>query len=166
MGFVRALRVAYVLAWGLPLGRRPGLLTDGVLVSLAITGQLVASGTGAWLRSTTAVGGLVAAIAVPLIGAGIWWWVAWRLPHADAPLRALLPGNPPHLRGPRGDARPDGVLLRREARHAPRLYGSLGIAATILAWLYVVARLIVAGGFLNATLWYRRHPRETAAPPG
>ena len=25
MGFVRALRVAYVLAWGLPLGRRPGL---------------------------------------------------------------------------------------------------------------------------------------------
>ena len=43
---------------------------------------------------------------------------------------------------------------------APRLYGSLGIAATILAWLYVVARLIVAGGFLNATLWYRRHPRD------
>jgi uncharacterized BrkB/YihY/UPF0761 family membrane protein len=42
--------------------------------------------------------------------------------------------------------------------HSPRLYGSLGIAATLLLWLYVIARLFVAGLFLDATLWYRSNP--------
>lgn len=160
MGFVRALRVAYVLAWGLPLGRRPGLLNDGVLFSLAILGQLAASGAGAWLRSTTALGGVVAAISVPLIGAAIWWWIAWRLPHADAPLRALLPGTLLIYAGLELMHVLTAYYFAGRLGTAPRLYGSLGIAATILAWLYVVARLIVAGGFLNATLWYRRHPRD------
>ena len=39
-----------------------------------------------------------------------------------------------------------------------QLYGSLGIAATLLLWLFVVARLVIAGAFLNAALWYRKHP--------
>jgi uncharacterized BrkB/YihY/UPF0761 family membrane protein len=165
MSFVRALRVAYVLAWGLPLGRRPGLLTDGVLFSIAIIGQLAASAAGAWLRSATTLGGLVAAIAVPLIGAGIWWWIAWRLPHADAPLRALLPGTLLIYAGLEAMHALTAYYFAGKLGAAPRLYGSLGIAATILAWLYIIARLIVAGGFLNATLWYRGHPRDAAAPP-
>ena len=42
---------------------------------------------------------------------------------------------------------------------APRLgrseetYGALGIAATMLVWLYVLSRLVTGGAFLNATLW-------------
>ena len=36
MSLVRALRVAAVVAWGLPLGRRPHLFADGILVSVVI----------------------------------------------------------------------------------------------------------------------------------
>jgi uncharacterized BrkB/YihY/UPF0761 family membrane protein len=36
---------------------------------------------------------------------------------------------------------------------APALYGSLGTAATLLLWLFLIARIIVASAFLNAALW-------------
>ena len=38
------------------------------------------------------------------------------------------------------------------------LYGTLGAAMVVLLWLYVAARLVVAGAFLNAALWARRQP--------
>jgi membrane protein len=44
------------------------------------------------------------------------------------------------------------------------LYGALGTAAVLLVWLYVVARLITGGAFLNATLWERRY--GSTAPAG
>ena len=37
------------------------------------------------------------------------------------------------------------------------LYGTLGTAAVLLVWLYILARLITSGAFLNATLWERRY---------
>jgi uncharacterized BrkB/YihY/UPF0761 family membrane protein len=43
---------------------------------------------------------------------------------------------------------------------APALYGSLGTAATLLAWLFVASRIVVAGAFLNATLWRRGEGRR------
>ena len=36
VSLVRALRIACVVAWELPLGRRPHLLRDGVIISLAL----------------------------------------------------------------------------------------------------------------------------------
>ena len=38
---------------------------------------------------------------------------------------------------------------------APALYGSLGSAATLLLWLFLIARILVASAFLNAALWRR-----------
>jgi uncharacterized BrkB/YihY/UPF0761 family membrane protein len=38
---------------------------------------------------------------------------------------------------------------------SPNLYGAFGAAAVVLVWLFIAARLIVAGMFLNATLWHR-----------
>jgi membrane protein len=46
--------------------------------------------------------------------------------------------------------------LAHRVQRASELYGSLGTAAAILAWLYVVARLMVASAMLNAALWERR----------
>ena len=45
------------------------------------------------------------------------------------------------------------------------LYGTLGTAAVLLVWLYILARLITSGAFLNATLWERRCgvPAQNAA---
>lgn len=52
------------------------------------------------------------------------------------------------------------VLVHRVEK-ASNLYGSLGVAAALLAWLYVFGRIMVAAAMLNATLWERR-----AVPPG
>ena len=40
------------------------------------------------------------------------------------------------------------------------LYGVLGVAAVLLVWLYIIARLATAAAFLNATLFERRYARS------
>jgi uncharacterized BrkB/YihY/UPF0761 family membrane protein len=44
------------------------------------------------------------------------------------------------------------------------LYGSLGVAGTLLLWLYVIARLFVASMFFDAALWRRKRQRLEAKP--
>ena len=53
------------------------------------------------------------------------------------------------------------VLARRVAK-ASDLYGSLGVAAALLVWLYLLGRLVVAAAMVNATLWERRGVSEQA----
>src|SRR5205085_1166203 len=50
---------------------------------------------------------------------------------------------------------------------ASEMYGSLGAAAAIIAWLYLIGRLFVASAMLDATMWERAHPEpdEAARPP-
>ena len=36
----------------------------------------------------------------------------------------------------------------------------LGVAAVLLVWLYILARLATAAAFLNATLYERRYARS------
>jgi membrane protein len=156
MSLVRALRVAFVLAWDLPFGRRPALLRDGVLVSLALLAQAGSSAAASWLRGQAGVAGVLVTVAAALLGSAIWLGVQLLLPHGDAPWTALIPGT---------------VLIyvclqllhvatvyyfAGKIESEGHLYGSLGIAATLLLWLYVMARTIVAGGFVNAALWRRR----------
>jgi uncharacterized BrkB/YihY/UPF0761 family membrane protein len=47
--------------------------------------------------------------------------------------------------------------LTEQAR-ASTLYGSLGVALTLLVSLFLLSRLAVAAEELNAALWERRHP--------
>ena len=47
------------------------------------------------------------------------------------------------------------LYLNRRIESATEVYGALGIAASCLAWLYLVGRLVVAAPVLNATLWER-----------
>jgi uncharacterized BrkB/YihY/UPF0761 family membrane protein len=46
------------------------------------------------------------------------------------------------------------------------LYGSLGLAAVLITWLYVLGRLAVARLTLNAVLARRRRERRSSPPPG
>ena len=47
-------------------------------------------------------------------------------------------------------------LLGPKLTSATELYGALGIATTILFWLYIVGRLVIGAAILNATLVDRR----------
>ncbi len=101
--------------------------------------------------------GLVAALAGIVPFAALWWVISWLLPHdRRAPWTALVPGA--LLMG-------TGVwlahlfsvyFLAHRVDKASNLYGSLGVAAALLAWLYLFGRMMVAAAMLNATLWERR----------
>ena len=160
MTLVRALRLAFVFAWGLPIVRRRGLVKEATLFSIAVIAQLTLGAVASWVRSQTTPGGIIVGVIVPVGGAAIWWWIAWRLPHAeDIGWTALLPGTLLIYAGLQLMHLATVYYFAGHLAHSGRLYGSLGIAATLLLWLYLVCRLIVAGAFLNASLWYRAHPR-------
>jgi uncharacterized BrkB/YihY/UPF0761 family membrane protein len=85
----------------------------------------------------------------------IWLGVSYLLPHADAPLKALIPGA--LLVGLGMEVIHVGTVLFVAGRieHASATYGSFGAAFTLLVWLYVVSRVIIASAMLNASLWRR-----------
>ena len=45
------------------------------------------------------------------------------------------------------------LYLAPKLGRSSELYGALGAATVVLLWLYLLARLVVAGAFLNAALW-------------
>jgi uncharacterized BrkB/YihY/UPF0761 family membrane protein len=159
MTLVRALRLAFAFAWGLPRARRPGILLDAALFSIGMITVMSLSGVASWARSISTIGGLVIGIIVPIVGAALWLGISWRLPHGDVPWTALLPGTLLVYAGMQAMHLLTVYYFSAQLAQAGRLYGSLGVAATLLVWLYLVARLMVGGAFLNATLWYRKHPQ-------
>jgi uncharacterized BrkB/YihY/UPF0761 family membrane protein len=89
-------------------------------------------------------------------------WVQWNFPHAEgAPWTAFLPGAIVLAVGT------DLLRILTQVYFAGRLgrvddlYGALGLAAVFMAWLYFVARLIVASFAVSATRW---RSAETEAP--
>lgn len=106
----------------------------------------------------------------------LWWGVSRALPHdSRAGWLALLPGALLVGLGAWVLHVASVYLLARRIASASDLYGSLGIAAALLVWLYLLGRLVVAGAMVNATLWERRtgrmdrvtspRPESRSAPP-
>jgi uncharacterized BrkB/YihY/UPF0761 family membrane protein len=100
--------------------------------------------------------GLVSALLIALPYAGIWLVVSLRLPHRDAPTRALIPGA--LLFGVGSEALHTVIVYAIEPYAVSKqgTYGALGVAATLLFSMFLVCRIVVAAAVLNATLWERR----------
>lgn len=160
MTLVRAMRVAFAFAWGLPHTRRPAVVLDATLLSIGMITVMSLGGVASWARSTSTIAGLVMGLVVPIVGAALWLGISWRLPHADVPWTALVPGTLVAYAGLQAMHLITVYYFSAQLAQAGRLYGSLGVAATLLVWLYLVARLMVGGAFLNATLWHRKHPQS------
>jgi uncharacterized BrkB/YihY/UPF0761 family membrane protein len=156
LGVLRALRLSFALAWGVPPERlrRPFAavaLYNGVALGL------MASGTfAAWVRAESDVLGLLVTLAMFLVYGGVALAVMRLLPHGEAPTRALLPGAILVAIGTQAIHLLVTLYLAPRLGRSSELYGSLGAATVILLWLYLTARLIVAAAFLNATVWRRR----------
>ncbi len=52
------------------------------------------------------------------------------------------------------------LFIGPKVERASATYGSLGVAFTVLVWLYVLSRIVVASAMLNAVRWERRDPRS------
>jgi uncharacterized BrkB/YihY/UPF0761 family membrane protein len=53
------------------------------------------------------------------------------------------------------------IYLVGKLQDSSELYGTLGAAAAVLLWLYLLGYAMVGSAILNATLWFRQHD-----PPG
>src|SRR5450755_973811 len=156
MSLVRALRVAHVLAWDEPFRRRPNALRDGAIFSLGIAAALAAETGISYLRHGDVGASLVLSVASFGLVGGAWLGLSSLLPHGDADWRALVPGALMFAAGQAVLHLATVYYFAPRLGRAPSLYGSLGAAATLLVWLFVVSRIVVAAAFFNATLWRRR----------
>jgi len=155
ISLVRALRIAHVLAWEEPFRRPARLPRDGAIFSAALVGTIAIETGFTYLRHQDEALSLVL---VPLsfaITGGVWLGLSCLLPHADANWRALLPGAALFATGHALLQVATVYYFAPKLSRAPALYGSLGSAATLLLWLYLISRIVVASAFLNAALWRR-----------
>src|SRR3954469_8152285 len=166
ISLVRALRIAHVLAWEQPFRRRAHLPRDSAIFTAAIVATLaIDTALTAVRHHHAALSLVIVPVAFATTGA-FWLGLSLLLPHAGAPWRALVPGAALFAVA--------HILLQiatvyyfaPKLTRAPALYGSLGSAATLLLWLFLLARTIVASAFLNAALWRRSGSPAQAASAG
>ena len=157
LGFVRALQLAYSLAWGLPRQRlrKPlyaVIVFNGLFLTLAVAGAGLA-----WLREHLGLFGLLGVLLTAAFQTAVGVLVMWLLPRRAERWQELLPGALLVAVGAQVVSVAVVFYFAPKIGRSTELYGTLGTAAVVLVWLYVLARLITSGAFLNATLWERRY---------
>jgi uncharacterized BrkB/YihY/UPF0761 family membrane protein len=166
----RAIRAVHNIAWSGSVERMGQPVRGAVILIAAIVAVgLVISGAAAAREHLGTVGVLIS-LSVTLAFFGIWLWLEWLLPHADAPLSALIPGAIVVALGIQVVHLGTALFIGEKVARANATYGSLGVAFTVLAWLYILSRIVVASAMLNAARWERRaqrppHPTGTSARP-
>ncbi|MDA0164116.1 YihY/virulence factor BrkB family protein [Solirubrobacter ginsenosidimutans] len=155
MSLIRALRIAHVLAWEEPLRRPARAPRDGAIFSAALVAMIAIETGITYLRHQDAALSLLLIPVSFAITGGTWLGLSLLLPHANANWRALLPGAALFAIGHALLQVATVYYFAPKLTRAPALYGSLGSAATLLLWLFLISRIVVAAAFLNAALWRR-----------
>ena len=160
LGFVRALQVAYALAWDVPRPklRKPlwaVLFFNGLVLTVA-----VASASLAWLRAELGLLGIFGVVITVLFQTAVAVVVMWLLPRRAERWQELLPGAVLVAVGSQLVSLAVVFYFAPKIGRSSELYGTLGTASVLLVWLYLIARLITSGAFLNATLWERRNAAQ------
>jgi len=163
IGVVRALRLAYFVAWRIPREKFRRPIRAGVLFSLCTAGLIAISLIPEWARENTSYG-LAVTLAMTAVYLAAALWMMDVLPHQEVRWTALLPGAVIVAVGLQALHVFVAVYLAPRLGRSSELYGSLGAATVILLWLYIIARLLTFSAFLNAQLW-ERGTRAPAAPP-
>jgi uncharacterized BrkB/YihY/UPF0761 family membrane protein len=149
----RAIRAVHSLAWEGRIGRfRRPLQAALVLIATILAVSAIMALTGR-ARAELGAGGLLITLAALVAFFAIWLGASLLLPHGDAPWTALVPGAVLVALGVQVVHLGTFLFIAGKVERASETYGSLGVAFTILFWLYIVSRVIVASAMLNAALW-------------
>jgi uncharacterized BrkB/YihY/UPF0761 family membrane protein len=166
VGTVKVLRAIHALAWGQPIERLrrrwvAAVASFGFALALAAVAALTQA-----IRERSDLAGWAFVLLQLVFLTALWWGVSRTLPHdPGAGWLALLPGAVLVGFGAWALHVASVYVLARRVAKASDLYGSLGVAAALLRWLYLLGRLVVAAALLNATLWERRAKRVTSSEP-
>jgi uncharacterized BrkB/YihY/UPF0761 family membrane protein len=165
---LEVLRWVHLLAWRMAPVRSH---TSPWLVLGLITGLAVSSLTATLCEQARSdAKGLASEVSVLLSTAGLQLvvlavlWLALTLAMPRPPgvsWTAMVPGACLFAVGYIAFTLTVSLYFAPRAARASTVYGSLGVALTLLVSLFLFARLAVAAAELNATLWERRHPGGT-----
>jgi membrane protein len=154
----RAIRAVHSLAWEGRVGRlrRPLPAALALLAAIAAYGIVIAGAGKA--RAELGLGGLLISIVALVAFAAIWLALEWLLPHGQADWRALVPGALLVAVGVQVIHLGTVLFIAGRIERSSETYGSLGVAFTLLFWLFVISRVIVASAMLNSALAMERRP--------
>jgi membrane protein len=152
----RAIRAVHSLAWEGRVGklRRPVPAALTLLAAIAAFAIVIAASAKA--RAELGLGGLLITIAALFAFAAIWLALEWLLPHGQADWRALVPGALLVAVGVQVIHLGTVLFIAGRIERSSETYGSLGVAFTLLFWLFVISRVIVASAMLNSALVIER----------
>jgi uncharacterized BrkB/YihY/UPF0761 family membrane protein len=153
-----------VLAWRLPTSRFKGSLKAALWFAGGGLALVLVSAAVNQVRRSLPGPGLVLLIMMIVVVVAVWLAASWKLPHPpEVSLTDLLPGA--IVFGIGGEALHLVTVLwyGHKIEHSSELYGGLGAAVGLLAWLYLLGRLAIASAVVNATLW-RRKSKITPGP--
>ena len=154
----RAIRAVHSLAWEGRVGRlRRPLPAALVLLAAMAAFAAVIAGAGK-ARAELGLAGLLVSVVALVAFAAIWLALAWLLPHGDAGWKALIPGALLVALGVQVIHLGTVLFIAGRIERSSETYGSLGVAFTLLFWLFIVSRVIVASAMLNAALHRGRRP--------
>jgi uncharacterized BrkB/YihY/UPF0761 family membrane protein len=152
------VRLIHALVWD-----EPPTKTRALQESLAFSGVLCAAWGAVtltwWLRDHGWWQGLLGTALTVFPLAGLWLAVSLRLPHRDAPWRALLPGAFLVAIGFQLMHELVVAFLVPKLEKSTSLYGGLGAMTTAIFFIYLVGRLVVTAPVLNSSLHHEL--RET-----
>jgi uncharacterized BrkB/YihY/UPF0761 family membrane protein len=169
-GVLEVLRWIHVLAWRVAPSR--GRPSPRLLLGLVGSIMVLAATSAVAERARAGARGLASELTVILVTAGVqvvvlallWLALSLALPRpAAVPWTALVPGALLFAGGFQGFNLAVTLYFAPRAARASTVYGSLGMALTLLVSLFLFARLAVAAAELNAALWERRHPGAEAS---
>jgi uncharacterized BrkB/YihY/UPF0761 family membrane protein len=153
----KTFRAVHGIVWGVMLERpRRSWLAALAFAgcALGIAAMVVATN---WVRAHSSVTALWTRIAMIAVFAGVGLLISLALPHRSARWIDLVPGALLIAVGAQILHLFTVLYLAGRLTSSSELYGGLGAAATVLLWLYLIGRLVVAAAVLNATMWERRH---------
>jgi uncharacterized BrkB/YihY/UPF0761 family membrane protein len=166
---LEVLRWVHLLAWRLAPAR--GHVSPWLVLGL-ITGLAVASFTATLAEQARAdAKGLASEVTVLLTTAGVqlvvlavlWLALTMAMPRPlGVSWTAMVPGACLFAVGYMAFTLAVSLYFAPRAARASTVYGSLGVALTLLVSLFLFARLAVAAAELNAILWERRHASRSA----
>jgi uncharacterized BrkB/YihY/UPF0761 family membrane protein len=166
---LEVLRWVHLLAWRMAPAR--GRVSPWLVLGL-VAGVAVVSFTGTLAEQARAdARGLASEVTVLLTTAGLQLvvlavlWLALTLAMPRPPgvsWTAMVPGACLFAVGYLAFVLTVSLYFAPRAARASTVYGSLGVALTLLVSLFLFSRLAVAAAELNATLWERRHSSRSA----
>jgi uncharacterized BrkB/YihY/UPF0761 family membrane protein len=160
---LRVLVIVHEFMWRLPVAaphisvRRIGAVVGGFTAFSLIVGVLHRYQVGSVIGFLLY---LLFAFAVPF---GIWMGLSMTMPRpAEVSWSSLVPGAIVVAFGACALQLATVYWLTWEIERKSSAYGSLGVALAMLAWAYLLGRLLTASIALNSTLWHRNQRRLAA----